>query len=106
MLQLSAHRSGNVPPQDCIVSRFRNYVPLRLAVSNILDAAPLRQHVNLNAKPDVVQPQEERAVIQLATPGCSLGLLTPTTLDRDLAPGTPVLVQPDQTRPRIDIQLL
>jgi hypothetical protein len=52
------------------------------------------------------QQQTERAFIHHATAECNLGLFTLATLGNTTAPRTVILVETDQPRTRIDIQLL
>src|SRR5260221_14494114 len=86
--------------------RLRDHVPVGFAVDDTLNETLPWQDVNLDAKPDIIQQQKERAFVDDTTARCDLGLLTPAMLGSTVAPRTVILVCPDEPRTRIDIQLL
>jgi hypothetical protein len=103
---ISQYRPRDVSPQHGVIARFRRRAPVRLAADCTRNDALLRQHVNLDAKPNIVQQQQKRALIQYAAAHCDLGELTLATLGKFVAPGAVIAVETDQPRTRIDIQFL
>jgi hypothetical protein len=79
---------------------------MELAVDNPVNAPLLGQHINLDAEPDFVQQKKISALIYLAAAGRNLGLLTPAVLNDTMTPRTMVLVRPNQSRARVNIETL
>jgi hypothetical protein len=95
-----------VPPQYDVIPRFRDHTLVGPAIDDIFSEALLRQQIDLDAKPNIIQQQEKSALIHHATACCDLDLLAPMPLGSTMAPRTVTLVRPDQPRTRIDVQFL
>src|SRR5580700_458387 len=67
LLQIGAHCPRDVAPQHHVIPRFRNHMLARLAVDDIFNEPFLWQHINLDAKPNIIQQQDKRALIHYAT---------------------------------------
>ena len=79
---------------------------MQLAVDDLINGPLLGQHINLDAELDFIQQKKISALIHFAAAGRDLGLLTPAVLGDTTTPRTIVLVRPNQSRARINIETL
>ena len=79
---------------------------MRLAVDDLINQALRGQHINLDAEPDFIQQKKIVTLIYFAAAARDLGLLTPATLSDTMTPSTIVLVRPNQSRARVNIETL
>src|SRR5882672_8586125 len=77
---------------------------MQLAVDDLINEPLLGQHINLDAEPDFIQQKKISALIHFAAAGRDLGLLTPAVLGDTTTPV--VLVRPNQSRARVNIETL
>src|SRR5450631_3320668 len=106
LLPISQYRPRDVSAQHNVIPRFGRRAPVRLAVDDTFNKALLWQQVKLDAKPNVIQQQENRALIHNSAAHCDLRVISPAALGNFVAPGAIIPVETDQPRTGIDIQLL
>jgi hypothetical protein len=106
LLPISQYRPRDVSPQHNVITRFGRRAPVRLAVGDTFNEALLWQQVNLDAKQNVIQQQETRALIHNSAAHCDLRVISPAALGNFVAPRAIIPVETDQPRTWIDIQLL
>jgi len=95
-----------MPPQYDVIPEVGGHAPLRNAVNDALDQALPGQDVGLDPKPNIIQQQQKRTLIDDPAAHRDLCEFTPSLLGSVAAPGTVIPVSTDQPGTRIDIEFL